>query len=201
MYLHPTPPPMQMYNPRPMPHHGMPYHSGHMHHPSAVSSDYMMAPHTPPINGFVDPATGVPLFSLPRQRSRIEIRAPTDVPDGKNREKKPSNLSKSTTSEDSSDAQQVQEERGPVTMKPTAPEYFPSASNPYIVAPEGRPISTGVEAQVPSQQVMDPSMMGYAPYPYYYPEQHYMYPPYAEFPPPGQYEPYRVDPTHPPVYY
>jgi hypothetical protein len=55
-----------------------------MHHHSLSNSspDFLAhsASHTPPLNGFIDPATGTPIFSFPRQTSRIEIRAPGETP-------------------------------------------------------------------------------------------------------------------------
>jgi hypothetical protein len=217
LHPHPTPPPphMPLYNPRPI----MPFHPGHMHHHShshsAMSAaEYMMAPppqhtHTPPLNGFIDAATGVPLFSLPRQSSRVEIRAPpgpgetqaqTEGKSGREREKRPSGLSRSTTAED---------EGGDVTaaaqeeVAKSAPNgYFSDAvNNPYATS-DGLTMPNGiVEAQMPTQQqqqqVIDPAMMGYAPYnPYYYPE-HYGYPAYTEYSQPtGQYEPYPSAPIY-----
>ena len=207
VYLHPTPPPpMPLYNPRPMHHshsHGV-FVPGHMHHPS-LSADFLQAPHTPPINGFVDPATGQPLFALPRQSSRIEIRAPTDALDGKGKsERKPSNLRSTTTIEPNV----------PVSLEPIppphpsvqyipAPEYFPTMSG---APPHAYPSSEGTTSTSPGNEdrqipppSMDLSMLGYPGFQqqYYYPEQYY--PAYMD---PGQYDPYATDPAHgPPVYY
>jgi hypothetical protein len=52
--------------------------------PRTCITDFMSqgSSHTPPMNGFVDPTTETPLFSLPRQ-TRISIRAPADESDGK----------------------------------------------------------------------------------------------------------------------
>lgn len=68
----PPPPPMQMpmYNPRPIPLHHAAHPSVHFvpHHASSMSMSMSVSPpnmmHTPP------------LFSLPRQGSRVEIKAP-----------------------------------------------------------------------------------------------------------------------------
>lgn len=84
VYLQPAP----LYNPRPLMHShmappGIPFVPGHMHHhSSATTPDFLPHPssHTPPVNGFIDPLTGTPIFSFPRQTSRIEIRAPTEEP-------------------------------------------------------------------------------------------------------------------------
>jgi hypothetical protein len=79
VFLQPPP----MYNPRPMMHShysSMQLHHGHLHHHSLSnpSPDFLApsASHTPPMNGFIDPATGTPIFAFPRQTSRVEIRAP-----------------------------------------------------------------------------------------------------------------------------
>lgn len=80
VFLQPPP----MYNPRPTIHShyhpSMQLHPGHLHHHSLSnpSPDFLApsASHTPPMNGFIDPATGTPIFAFPRQTSRVEIRAP-----------------------------------------------------------------------------------------------------------------------------
>ncbi|KAG5220297.1 1-cys peroxiredoxin [Salix suchowensis] len=82
----PMPP---MYDPRPIMHPTMPpFVHGHVLHHSMDSPDptnpqsLSHPQHPPPINNFIDPATGTPIFSLPRQ-SRIEIRAPTEQDEGR----------------------------------------------------------------------------------------------------------------------
>jgi hypothetical protein len=86
-------PPPTMYTPRPViqSHPNVSFIPGHLHHHSTVSPDFLSQPssHTPPVNGFVDPTSGTPIFSLPRS-SRVEIRAPTDQSDSKTSSKLPS---------------------------------------------------------------------------------------------------------------
>lgn len=149
VYLHPTPPPM--YAPQPMmqsymghPSTSMPFVPGHMHRPS---QEYMPHPHTPPVNGFVDPASGVPIFAPARQNSRIEIRAP----DGKPKHvPRPSGLRTSTTEGDVEQAhtpqehvsseiqpqdQQSQEAQDPGAMAYPAYQYFypdPTGYSGYV---------------------------------------------------------------------
>ncbi|KAF8915444.1 hypothetical protein CPB85DRAFT_1560340 [Mucidula mucida] len=70
VYIPPPVPPV--YNPRMMP---PPFVPGHMHHHSAASGEFLVP--SPPPMSFIDPSTGMPIFSFP-QPSRIEIRAPSD---------------------------------------------------------------------------------------------------------------------------
>lgn len=188
VYIQPTPPPM--YTPRPMMHAphpslGMPFVPSHLHHHSAASPDFLAhphTPHTPPIASFVDPATGLPIFSPARQSSRIEIRAPTDASDGKKSSRpshQRSNLSTSVSFAAPEESQQ--------------PTYHlqPEALSEEAVQQDGMNQSSG-HAHAPS---MD-SAMGYASYPqpYYYPEQ-YGYVPYMDMsqPPMHQYEAYQPE--------
>ena len=148
-----TPPPA-MYTPRPMmpsymppPSSGMPFVPGHMHHPS---QEYVPQTHTPPMNGFVDPTTGVPIFTPARQSSRIEIRAPTERFDGKPSKPtpRPSGLRTSVSGMESFE--------------------MPNGESSQ---PQSEPQATMQQQPQPVPQ-MDPAMMGYAPYQqqqYYYP--------------------------------
>ena len=207
VYLQPPPPPM--YNPRPVMHSHMeppsiPFVPGHIHHHSTASPDFLALPpsHTPPINGFIDPSNGIPIFSFPRQTSRIEIRAPTEQSEvGKSSGRRPSGLR--TTA---------------ATFEPSRPSddavqgYFPSVSGPdmetltpfaHVNAADG--IVTGEEGQTAQHsQAVDPALMGYSPYPqqYYYPEA-YGYPTYMDMSQVGQYEMYPSEPQAPQgtVYY
>lgn len=169
VYLQPTPPPM--YAPRPMmqsymghPSASVPFVPAHMHHPS---QEYMPQPHTPPVNGFADPATGVPIFTPPRQSSRIEIRAPDGQP--MKPAPRPSGLRTSTTEHD---VKQVAE---------------PSEGSAY----------GELQSQQPHAIQPDPAVMAYPAYqqPYYYPDpngysgyvdmstpgvQYDLYPPYEQ---------------------
>jgi len=191
VYLQPPP----MYNPRPLiPSHYSPgiFVPGHMHHTSAVSPDFLAQPqsHTPPMNGFIDPATGTPIFSFPRQTSRIEIRAPTED----------SGKTKSAPRTSSS-------------LRTTAPSFQPSrASSNSESGYYARPVS---EADVSSYEhentagpMEDLSQAGMASmmYPsyqptYYYPES-YGYPHYVDMSQAGQYDMYSMDqPPQGTVYY
>lgn len=209
VYLQAPPP---MYNPRPLMHShmvppGLPFVPGHIHHHSTVSPDFLAQPpsHTPPLSSFIDPSTGAPIFSFPRQNSRIEIRAPTDDGAGKSPGKpstrRPSGLR--TTA---------------VTFEPTQPsenddtDYFPSLAGPdttsySLYPPMGSAdgSNSGDDTQGASQHMMDQSMM-YPPYQqqqqYYYPDA-YGYPQYMDMSQAGQYEMYPPDPRAPQgtVYY
>ncbi|GJE84574.1 hypothetical protein PsYK624_006500 [Phanerochaete sordida] len=129
VYLHPTPPPM--YAPQPMmrsymghPSTSVPFVPGHVHH---TSQEYMPSPHTPPVNGFVDPSTGAPIFAPARQSSRIEIRAP----DGKVKHvPRPSGLRMSTT-DGNGEPGQLPEEQTPSD---------PSQSNEQLQANQEPPM-------------------------------------------------------------
>lgn len=168
MYNYPTPPPMAVYHPRPVPY-------GHMHHHShshSMSGDFMHAS-SPPINGFVDPSTGVPLFAPPRQSTRVEIRAPADGSEGRSgkSERRPSNLRASTisasangeASHSSPQAQATQMQPHALGPAPSglarfasAPEYFPSDPSMRTYHTHHPSISTsaseGGMAMTPSQE-------------------------------------------------
>ena len=206
VYIQPTPPPM--YTPRPMMHGhhpslSVPFVPMHLRHHSTASPDFLAHPHTPhahtPIQSFVDPATGVPIFSPARQGSRIEIRAPTDGGEGK----KPVRASHQRSS--------------------LSVAYSAEAAQPPFFAQQGTsaedgPPSEELPPQPPMGHTHTPSMdsnVGYAPYPqpyYYHPEQ-YGYPPYVdmsqqmvhyEMYPPEQQHPQphpQHHPSQPIVYY
>ena len=205
VYIQPTPPPM--YTPRPMMHGhhpsmSIPFVPSHLRHHSTASPDFLAHPHTPhahtPIQSFVDPATGVPIFSPARQSSRIEIRAPTDAEEGKKAARashQRSNLSVAYSAEGSQAS------------------YYPQQGHPA----EDRGGSDEASSQPPVGHAHTPSMdssVNYAPYPqpYYYPEQ-YGYAPYVdmsqqmvhyEMYPPEQQHPHshhQHHPSQPIVYY
>ncbi|KAG5639708.1 hypothetical protein H0H81_005891 [Sphagnurus paluster] len=201
VYLQAPPPPM--YNPRPM----MPSHShlpppfvpAHMAHHSAVSPDFLAHPvsHTPPMNGFIDPSTGAPIFSFPRQTSRIEIRAP----DGSSAEAKPP--AKAQAPPRSSGLRPAASSFEPARTLSSSSDanYFPSLAAP---PPAENPLYEG--------GTVDPAMMAYAHYPqhqhqqphqqqYYYPEAYgYAHNPYMDM---SQLRPYEMYPPPPEgtVYY
>lgn len=170
------PPPQQVYNPRPIMHThmapppGIPFVPGHMRHVSTASPDFVAPPHTPPVNGFIDPATGTPIFSMPRQSSRVEIRAPEQL-DSKYLQKtvhRPSGLRTTATAfepgRSAGDNGQDQ-------------SYFPD-----VVGSHNGSYPNGSVGEDPAQHGMDPNMMGYPPYQqeYYYPQEHYGYPQYGD---------------------
>lgn len=202
VYLQP-PSLMPMYNPRPMMHMGgppgiIPFVPGHMHHHSAVSPDFLAPsnPHTPPINGFLDPSTGAPIFSLPRQNSRIEIRAPTEGEERSATEKDRASRRTSTlrttaaTFEPSQPSENAHNTRG----------YFPPLTAPtsYEMVDAGMLVEDGNAGQH-----QDPSMMTYSPYQQYYYPDAYGYNPYMDMSQVGPYEMYPPDPraSQPTVYY
>lgn len=193
VYLQPTPPPT-MFTPRQMihthmglPSAGVPFVPTHMHHPSNPSPDFLSHPHTPPINTFIDPASGIPIFAPARQSSRIEIRAPTDVTDGR-KSIRSSNLRTSVS--------------GPMVYAPSPnpqqPMYYPGYETSSVAVDNGVP-----PASEPAPPVEQPQVAP-MPYPayqqYYYPE--YAYSSYVN---PSsqvmQYEMYPSDPQPQPMVY
>ncbi|KAI6098452.1 hypothetical protein F5141DRAFT_1145442 [Pisolithus sp. B1] len=173
-----------LYTPRPLAHGmmtppGMSFIPGHMHHHSG-SPDFLAPPHTPPLTNFVDPTTGGPLFSFPRQSARVEIRAPSSMSDAKNSarsQRRPSGLRTSAAAYESS--------------QPTSPS---NATASYVVQNEGLDPRDGVNAGTPGHPV-DATMLGYSAYhqPYYYPDQ-YGYSHYYDVSQVPQYEMYHADP-------
>lgn len=179
VYIQPTPPPM--FTPRPMMHGhhpslSVPFVPSHLRHHSSASPDYLAhphTPHTPPVASFVDPATGVPIFTPARQTSRIEIRAPTDASDGKKSRPSHQRSGLSTSSISAADA-------------PQQGNYYPSQPVPgdHASAAEQGEASQQQQQQQAVELSQAPQMdpaMAYAPYPqpYYYPEQ-YGYAPYVD---------------------
>ncbi|KAF7981699.1 hypothetical protein HWV62_32270 [Athelia sp. TMB] len=190
--------PQPVYNPRPIMHThmappGIPFVPGHMHQLSAASPDFAPPSHTPPVSGFIDPSTGTPLFSMPRQSSRVEIRAPSEVNDKASPKnvRRPSGLRTTAT---------AFEPQYGVNGGAHHQSYYPEAAT----QPNGHYMAEPA-MQGGQQQPMDQSMMGYPPYQqqYYYPTEGYGgYGQYVEMSQP-QYEMYAVDPhANPqPVYY
>ncbi|KIK96065.1 hypothetical protein PAXRUDRAFT_826377 [Paxillus rubicundulus Ve08.2h10] len=187
--------PSPIYTPRPLAHgmmtpSGVSYMPGHMHHHPTDSPDFLAPSHTPPHSGFIDPATGSPIFAFPRQSSRVEIRAPALQLD--------SNSSKS--------------QRRPSSLRTSAAAFEPSRpSSPANEAqsfmsdtvqyPSQDPSGAHSEA-IASEQPIDPSMFGYSAYqqPYYYPGQ-YGYSQYYDMSHMPQYEVYHTDPHASPAGY
>ncbi|KAI0796975.1 hypothetical protein C8Q75DRAFT_802638 [Abortiporus biennis] len=191
VYLQATPPP-PMFTPRPMMHMshpsgGVPFMPSHMHHPSITSPDFLAPSSTPPVNGFIDPSTGLPIFTPARQSSRIEIKAP----DGK----KAMWQSRLRT-----------EVAETPSMNTSAPSFYPpdsSDSNTVDdnVVPGGE---TAVSGQPQAQySAVEPNMMAYAPYQqqYYYPGQ-YGYAPYMDMSSQAMnYELYSTEHNNQPIIY
>ncbi|KAH6914732.1 hypothetical protein BKA70DRAFT_1419698 [Coprinopsis sp. MPI-PUGE-AT-0042] len=183
-------PPQPMYNPQPMhyPSPGM-YMHGPMHHPIA-SPDYLAQPpsHTPPANGFIDPSTGQPLFSLPRS-VRIEIRAPGDARNPSSPQPvnlKPPTSSKLRTAATSFEPGRPNGDFNHVNRTPSE-----SSSHPPSFETTNGGYENGHQAQQypPMGNVMH--YPGYQHQPYYYPEA-YGYPGYMDMSQ-GQYDVYNPE--------
>ncbi|GLB34096.1 putative CASC3/Barentsz eIF4AIII binding protein [Lyophyllum shimeji] len=202
-----APPPPPVYNPRPIMHShlspsGLAFVPGHMSHHStvsAISPDFLAhSSHTPPMNGFVDPSTGTPIFSFPRQSSRIEIRAPTEGTEVKS----PSKTSASRHSE----LRTASTAFAPVrpSSDTSANGYFPtiSTSPENGTLPSYAPME-GADGSPLEGHQHDPAMMGYAQYPhhYYYPDAYggYTHNPYVDMSHARPYEMY--PPPEGAVYY
>jgi len=195
-----------MYNPRPVIHShltppAMPFLSGHMHQHSAVSPDFLAEPipHTPPVNGFIDPSTGTPIFSFPRQTSRIEIRAPS----GNANLTSPGQSSSSRSSALRTSAAVFEPSR---SANNSVNGYFSPYATPSYAINGAEGNTSGDEGHGNQQHMADPSIIGYPHYtqPYYYPDA-YGYAPYMEMSQQaGQYEMYPPVDSLPPqgtVYY
>jgi hypothetical protein len=173
-----------------------------MHHHSAVSPDFLAqpTPHTPPVNGFIDPSTGTPIFSFPRQTSRIEIRAPSENAEPKS----PGKSSSSRSSALRTSAAIFEPSRSADNPVNGFFSSYPTPSYAPVNGAEGSP--SGDEGHGSQQHMADPTMIGYPHYtqPYYYPEA-YGYVPYMDMSQQaGQYEMYPPADSLPPqgtVYY
>ncbi|KAF9057885.1 hypothetical protein BJ165DRAFT_1521223 [Panaeolus papilionaceus] len=190
VYL-PHPPPM--YNPRPMMHShnpSMTFVPGHMHHPSSGTPDFLaQPPHTPPVNGFIDPTTGNPIFSFPRPNARIQIRPPGD-------EGSKQAPPKSSTTP-----------RASTNLRTVAPPFQPSTysndqsrqSNGYYTPSDASlPAYDNSNGHIPMDdgtQGMPNGMMPYPSYqqPYYYPEPYGYSQQYVDMSQHGQYDMYNMD--------
>lgn len=183
--------PAPIYTPRPLAHGmmtppGVSYMPGHIHNHPTGSPDFLSAPHTPPLNGFIDPTTGGPMFAFPRQSSRVEIRAPSQLepPKSTKSQRRPSNLRTSAAAFEPS--------------RPSSPVNEVQSSAPQTVHyPSHDALEVQGDASATSEQPMDPAIYNYAAYQqgYYYPEQ-YGYSQYYDMPHMLQYEMYQTDP-HP----
>lgn len=163
VYLHPTPPPM--YAPQPMmrsymghPATSMPFVPGHMHH---TSQEYLPHAHTPPVNGFVDPSTGVPIFAPARQSSRIEIRAPSGEVKAAKHAPRPSHLRTSTIEGDVEQLCVEQTEAQEQEQQQAGAEHammaYPAYQQPYYYPdPNGYPGYMDMSAQVVQYDMYPP---------------------------------------------
>jgi hypothetical protein len=202
VYIPNTAPP-PMYNPRPimhshLPHHSLSYLSPHINPSSTMSPDFAAHQpsshsHTPSIgvNAFIDPATGVPMFSLPRS-SRVEIRAPGEIAakSSVNGNVKASSVT-STNGHGSSHLRATSAAYSSSSSHPGAEYGFNSYSSSsdvstlpsYASLPEA---SASAEASSSTTQPMH-----YPAYQqYYYPDPTYGYPQYMDMSQVGQYEIY-----------
>lgn len=207
VYLQPTPPPI--YDPRPVipPMHpgAVPFFPGHVHHISGHSADFTHSrPHS--MSGY-DPITGMALFSLPRQSSRVEIRRPdgsvSTSPPSTAQTHRPSGLRTTMSAHDDDGSFQESSQ----AQQPEQPsEYYPSITDQHpgdrhtSPAPHIDPRSSN-GIQHPG---LNPNVVAYQPQPYpYYSYPDYRYQQYMDVPQMG-YEMYS-DPHHhnpqPGIYY
>jgi hypothetical protein len=195
--------PQQVYNPRPVMHThmappGIPFVPGHVRHLATSSPDFVVSPHTPPANGFIDPSTGTPMFSMPRQSSRIEIRPPAEQPVSPKAIRRPSGLRTTAT------AFEPQRSAGTSNSGYFSNDVTSQTSGSYASLDGTDGGHLGIDAA--QQQTMDPAMMGYPPYQqqYYYPPEHYGYSQYMDMSQVAQYEMYPTDShsaSQPAIYY
>ena len=199
VYLQPTPPPV--YDPRPVmpPMHpgAVPFIPGHVHHLSGHSVDFAHSrPHS--VSGY-DPVTGMALFSLPRQNSRIEIRRPDGSiptsPPVAPQAHRPSGLRTIVSAQDGDDGFQESQVRTQQSDQPS--DYYPSIADQRpgdghtSPTPHVDPRSNN-GTQHPG---LNPNVMAYQPQPYpYYGYPDYGYPQYMDMSQMG-YEMY-PDPHH-----
>ncbi|KAF5363386.1 hypothetical protein D9756_000247 [Leucocoprinus leucothites] len=210
VYIPTAPPPM--YNPRPVMHSHLPQHSlsyispPHMHPSSTMSPDFSAQPpthsHTPSANGFIDPATGVPIFSLPRS-SRVEIRAPGEATakNNPNGSVKPSSF----TSPNGQSSSHLRVSSNPYAPSPhSGAEYgynSYSSSSDVSTLPSYTSLPDAGASSEASANTAQP-MMHYPAYQqYYYPDPTYGYPQYMDASQAGQYEMYPPMEAHGTSYY
>lgn len=184
VYLQPTPPPM--YDPRPVmpPMHpgAIPFVPGHIHNLSGHSADFTHSrPHS--MSGY-DPVTGMALFSLPRQNSRIEIRRPdgsiSTSPPGTAQAHRPSGL-RATVSAQDNDGGLQESSQAQQSEQPS--DYYPS----IVDQPPGDGLNSP-PSQVDPQSIdgiqhpgLNPNVVPYQPQPYpYYGYPDYGYPQYVD---------------------
>ena len=208
VYLQPTPPPM--YDPRPVmsPMHpgAVPFFPGHIHHLSGHSPDFTHS-RSHSMSGY-DFASGMSLFSLPRQNSRVEIRRPDGSiptsPPSAAQTHRPSGLRATMSAQDDDsgfqEPSQAQQPEHPSDYYPSIADLHPGDGH-TSPAPHIDPRSSN-GIQHPG---LNPNVMAYQPQPYpsYYGYPEYGYPQYVDTSQMG-YEMY-TDPHHhnpqPGIYY
>ena len=177
VYLQPTPPPM--YDPRPVmpPMHpgAVPFVPGHMHNLSGHSADFSHS-QSHSMSGY-DTVSGMPLFSLPRQSSRVEIRRPDGTypssPPITGQTHRPSGLR--TTVSAQGDGSEFQESQTQAQQPEQPRDYYPSIADQQLGDGHTSPpphvdSRSGNGVQHPG---LNPNVMAYQPqpFPYYgYPE-------------------------------
>jgi hypothetical protein len=186
VYLQPTPPPM--YDPRPvMPpiHPGaVPFIPGHVHHLSGHSADFTHS-RSHSISGY-DPVTGMALFSLPRQNSRIQIRRPDGSiptsPPVTAQAHRPSGLRTTVSAQDGDNG--FQELQQVPAQQPEQPsDYYPSIADQHPGDGHTSPTSHADPRSDNGMQHpgLNPNVMAYQPQPYpYYGYPDYGYPQYMD---------------------
>lgn len=207
VYLQHTPPPM--YDPRPVmpPMHpgAVPFVPGHMHHLSGHSADLAHSrPHS--VSGY-DPVSGMALFSLPRQSSRVEIRRPDGStsmsPPLTAQAHRPSGLRTTISAQDNDSGF---EESSRAQQPEQSPDYYPSIADQRPGDGHTSPtqhIDPG-SRNVIQHPGLNPNVIAYQPQPYpYYSYPDYGYQQYMDMSQMG-YEVY-TDPHHhnaqPSIYY
>lgn len=200
VYLQPTPPPI--YDPRPVlpPMHpsAVPFVPGHIHHLSGHSADFTHS-RSHSVSGY-DPVTGMALFSLPRQNSRIEIRRPGEAnptnPPVTAQILRPSGLRTTVSVRD--DDSGFQESQAQAQQPEQPSDYYPSIADQRPGDGHTSPTlhvdpRSGNGMQHPG---LNPNVVAYQPQPYpYYGYPDYGYPQYMDVSQMG-YEMY-PDPHHP----
>jgi hypothetical protein len=170
-----------------------------MRHPATASPDFLAPPHTPPVNGFIDPSTGTPIFSMPRQSSRIEIRAPAEQAVSPKTVRRPSALRTTATAFEPQRSMSDNQDQS----------YFPNIMTPQTnesYAPHDNSSGGHPNIDAARSQTMDAGVMSYPPYQqqYYYPPEHYSYSQYVDMSQVTQYDMYPSDPnaaSQPAAYY
>jgi len=201
--------PPHMYNLRPNVHPHLPlsYISPRMHNSSMMSPDFVQQSpshsHAPSTSGFLDPATGIPIFSFPRA-SRIEIRAPDEATVKLNLNDNTQRTPAASLNGD--DTSHLNMSPGSYAAPPSHPtvEYgynpYSSPSDVNTLPSYISPPEAGVSAEASTNTIQP--MIPYPTYQqYYYPDPIYGYPQYMDVSQAGQYGAYPPMETHGTTYY